>query len=314
MAGVASQGTRLMATFASVPNGVQLWVPVLVHLYVPASGPNSGWAVLLAATDQNGNGGFSGATGNGGTPTGSAYAVGGGSAGLAQVSLLNGAGIVVYEILYDDPFNIERLDVPLYVAYVANQGNNLPAPNVQATAALSFAPISTVGTADPTAPIPRFVPGTPANAFIINKCQCNLLFPFVTNQQGFDTGIAISNTSLDIYGTTPQQGVIRLNYFSAGTPPPQQTTNAVVPAGQTLTFTLSGGGNFGITATPGFQGYIIAQSDFQYCHAFAYVSAQGALPTAPGASEGYLGIVLDAPSGVIGWFNRTGQIGEMQAH
>ena len=54
-------------------------------------------------------------------------------------------------------------------------------------------------------------------------------------------------------------------------------------------------------------GYIQAQ--FQYCHAFAYISAQGALPTAPGASESYLGLILDAPG-----LYRTLQIGENLAH
>src|SRR5262249_19701559 len=127
--------------------------------------------------------------------------------------------------------------------------------------------------------------------------------------QGFDTGIAISNTSLDPFGTVPQAGLVTLNYYQPGTPPPAQTTNAVVPGGAYVAFTLSGGGNFGIAATPGFQGYIIASAQFQFCHAFAYISAQGALPTTPGASEGYLGIVLDKPT-----INRTGQDGEVQAH
>jgi len=170
--------------------------------------------------------------------------------------------------------------------------------------------LSNVGTASDTAPIPRFAPSTtPRNSFNVVKCSCNILFPFVSNQQGFDTGVAISNTSVDPFGTTPQTGTVTLNYYSGGTPPPAQTTNATVPAGQQVLFTLSGGGNFGIAATPGFQGYIIAQAQFQFCHAFAYISAQGALPTAPGASEGYLGIILDAPG-----LNRTLQIGEVQAH
>ncbi len=79
----------------------------------------------------------------------------------------------------------------------------------------------------------------------------------------------------------------------------------LVPAGDEVLFTLSGGGNHGVKATPGFIGYIIATAQFQYCHAFAYISAQGALPTAAGASEGYLGIILDQPG-----LYRTGQIGE----
>ncbi len=298
LAGWANAGTRLMVNFASLPGGTQLFVPTRLNLTVPAAGssaPPSGFAILVS-TDANGGGAFSAATGN--------------SAGLAPVTIAGGAGAVVYEILYTDPFNNERLTVPVAVAFGGNQGNNLPAPGVQSTASGSFAPLSNVGTASDTAPIPRFAPSaTPVNTYSIVKCSCNVLFPFVTNQQGFDTGVAISNTSVDPFGTTSQSGAVTLNYYSGGTPPPAQTTNAVVPGGQTLTFTLSGGGNFGIAATPGFQGYIIAQAQFQYCHAFAYISAQGALPTAPGASEGYLGIVLDVPN-----LNRTGQYGEVQGH
>ncbi len=294
-AGVASQGTRIMLTFSSVPNGTQLFVPTARNITTPITGAISGLAVLTT-TDANGAGALSLASGN--------------SSGLAPVSVFNGTGIAVYEVVKSDPYNIERLEVPVAVAFVSNSGNNLPAPGVQSTIAGGFAPMSTVGTASDTAPIPRFAPsGTPRSSFIVNKCSCNVLFPFVTNQQGFDTGIALSNTSNDPFGTTPQQGTVTINYYSGGTPPPAQTTNAPVPGGQILAFTLSGGGNFGINATPGFQGYIIAQAQFQFCHAFAYISAQGALPTAPGASEGYLGIILDAPG-----LNRTNQVGEVQAH
>ncbi len=297
LAGVANAGTRLMVNFGSVANGSQIFVPTRVNLTIPAvsSTTISGFAVLVN-TDANGGGSYSAASGN--------------SAGLAPVTITGGNGMAVYEILFTDPFNNERVTIPVAVAFSANAGNNLPAPGVQSSITGSFAPLSNVGTASDTAPIPRFAPGqTPLNDFIINKCSCNILFPFITNQQGFDTGIAIANTSVDPFGTTPQAGLVTLNYYTPGTPPPAQTTNATVPGGQILTFTLSGGGNFGIAATPGFQGYMIATTQFQYCHAFAYVSAQGALPTAAGASEGYLGIVLDAPG-----LNRTKQSGEVQAH
>ena len=63
-------------------------------------------------------------------------------------------------------------------------------------------------------------------------------------------------------------------------------------AAQELIFTLSNGGNFGIPATPGFEGYIIAQANFQYCHGFAFISDVGAQKLA----EGYLAISLDAPA------------------
>jgi len=302
LAGLASQGTRLIAMFNSVPNSVQLFVPVVVPLVSVAAGAGStptGFAVLVS-TDLNGNGTYS--------PVSATSSNAG--VNLAPVSVVNGSASIVYEVLYSSPTVLEQLNVPVAVAYVANAGGNLPTPAVQSTATMSFAPLSTVTTADSAAPIPRFAPSGPAkNTFIVNTCSCNVLFPFVTNQAGFDTGIAIANTSQDPFGTTPQQGTITLNYYGGttggGAAPAKQTTNAPVPAGQELVFTLSNGGAMGIAATPGFEGYIIAQAQFQFCHAFAFISDLGAQRVA----EGYLGIILD-----VGGLNRTNQIGEVQAH
>ncbi|GEM_PF-494570 len=137
------------------------------------------------------------------------------------------------------------------------------------------------------------------------KPTMNLLFAFVSNQLGYDTGIAISNTTLDTgtgLGATPMQGVCTLNYYcgqTGCTSPPAQTTNAPIPSGQQLTFTLSGGGGYGIAATPGFQGYIIAQCQFNYVRGFAYISAQGALPTSNGASMGYIAEIIEDRPGVM---------------
>jgi hypothetical protein len=47
----------------------------------------------------------------------------------------------------------------------------------------------------------------------------------------------------------------------------------------------------GIPATPGFEGYIIAQCAFQYAHGFAFITDVGAQKLA----EGYLALILDAP-------------------
>ena len=45
---------------------------------------------------------------------------------------------------------------------------------------------------------PRFVAGPTNMVVTINDCATTLLFPFVFNQSGFDTGIVISNTSSEI--------------------------------------------------------------------------------------------------------------------
>ena len=147
--------------------------------------------------------------------------------------------------------------------------------------------------------------------FQINQCATNLLFPFVTNQAGFDTGIAISNTSRDPFAdqnTRLQAGTCTLNYYGGttggGAAPAAQTTNAAVEGGAQLLFVLSSGGNLGVAATPGFQGYIIAQCRFQYAHGFAFVT-DGPIGQAK-VAEGYLALVMDASVGT-----RTGSLSEV---
>jgi hypothetical protein len=225
------------------------------------------------------------------------------------VTVTGTAGFVVYEIVQANPNAIEQLRIPVTTAFISNTGSNLPGLG-QSTANVSFAPLSTVNVASSSSvPIPRFCPGATArNLFVINQCSCNLLFPFVTNQAGFDTGVAIANTSLDPFGTAPQAGTITLNYYgntTGGGAAPAAQTSQTVAAGNELIFTLSNGGGLGIAATPGFQGYIIATARFQFCHAFAFVSDLGAQRLA----EGYLAIQLDLPT-----LNRTAQNGENEGH
>jgi hypothetical protein len=195
------------------------------------------------------------------------------------------------------------------VVYTSNTGSNIPATTTTAsTVGVEFSPQSTVGTAAPS-PIPRFGPsGSPVGIFSISPCSCNLLFPFVTNIAGFDTGIAIANTTADPFGTSAQTGTVTLNYYgttSGGGAAPPVAVSSAITGGQEVIFTLSNGGNYGIPATPGFEGYIIAQADFQFCHGFAFISDVGAQKLA----EGYLAISLDIPG-----LNRTGNHGENEGH
>ena len=122
--------------------------------------------------------------------------------------------------------------------------------------------------------------------------------------------------------TGPQQGSVTFFYYGTGAnnaAPPAAQTSAIVPAGQVLTYVLStGGGSIGAAANgldnraAGFQGYIIVQTSFQYCHGFAFIGALGGGATSSGISEGYLGIVLD--NGVNGILPRTLQAAENQGH
>jgi len=332
-AGVANQGTRLALNFSSVPTQANIWTQPILYLYRQGAGSascnslaysscNSG-VMVLVSTDANGDGSSS-------TPSVPS------TNALVQVS----NNLAVWEILFSDTSTSEQVDIPLVVQYVSNLTMNLPSgyptPNQVAQVTPSFAPFyggsfspnPRFPTSSTSLPVPRFVPGTQfLNAFVIERCACNLLFPFVSNQPGFDTGIAIANTTLDpgaaagFHSTGPQTGTITLYYYGDGAnnsaQPAPQTSNAVGP-GQVLTYVLSTGGGAiygsGVNTASGFNGsaagfvgYIIAQSQFQYCHGFAFINTPGV--TSGGLSTGYLGIVLDA-----GTLPRTSQIGENDGH
>jgi len=102
----------------------------------------------------------------------------------------------------------------------------------------------------------------------------NLLFSFVTNQAGFDTGIAIANTTADPFGTTPQDGTCTLTFFGASAPAPFVTPPIL--AGTVYV-------NVASSIAPGFQGYVITECDFPLAHGFAFVSDLGAQNVAMGS-------------------------------
>jgi hypothetical protein len=266
---------------------------------------------------------FGFATGTGGTFSNSSFFFSSGPfKGLGAVAPFNvaqelpvsagGSATALYEVVNADPHAVEIANIPVGVAFISNTAQNIPNPG-QSTVNVSFAPISNVQTASGSDPIPRFCDrSTPANTFHIDVCQCNLLFPFVTNQSGFDTGVAIANTTTDPYGTTPQNGLVTLYFYGTvpGNSPcvPKMVTTSPVLSGTELIFTLSSGGNYGIAANAGCQGYMFAIANFQYCHAFAFISDVGAQKLA----EGYLAIQIDIYGGT--GLNRTGITGEVQGH
>ena len=294
-AGLASQGTRLMARFTNVPAGVALYASVYgvtssstPALTAAATNANSG--VRLVSTDGNGGGTFSAVSATNSSSE-SALAI-----PSAPITLSNGSGAAVWEVVVANPFQVQDFEVAVSVAYAANTSSNLPGLGT-ASVSGSLAPLSSVATASTSNLQPRFADSSSDRTlFTINDCSTNLLFPFLTNQAGFDSGISIANSSTDPFGTTSQAGPCKLNYYgesTGGGAAPAAQTSAVVPAGKTLMATLSTGGNSGIAATPGFQGYMIAQCRFQYAHGLAFISDVGANRVA----EAYTALVLDGALG-----------------
>jgi hypothetical protein len=253
-AGQATQATRLRIAFTGIPSGVNISVPTSI-----TSGVGTTATLVPVGTD--------GSTAD--TTTGA-------------VTLTGGAGAAVYEVTAGNPGATETIPVSVSVTYTG-----LPALGSGSVLG-SFAPISTTDVASATAPVPRFYQNpTATSAFTIVACETRLLFPFLTSIPGWDTGIAISNTTVDPFNTPAQSGACTLFFY--GTPSNTSQTSASIPAGGQLLMTLSNGNSTqNLSPLTGFTGYMIARCNFQYAHGYAFISDLGANKFA----QGYIALVM----------------------
>jgi len=284
VAGLADFGTRLKIVFSNVPTGAHVYVPIALR---PGLGTgltsNLGTSAFTDVLLAGGSLWLNLVTSESGSYT--AASAGSFGTGLSEVSITAGSGQAVYEVVKEDPSAAESALVGVTVAYVANPGAGSPAIGPVATANASFAPISNDFVAElNTVPVPRFVSNSTAgNLFSIIACATHLLYPFVTNQAGYDTGIAIANTSQDPYGTSTQTGTCVVTPFGAPTSS-AFTTPADVAPGTVWANLVS-------VMFPGLQGYLIADCAFQYAHGFAFITKVGGVDLA----EGYLALIIPDP-------------------
>ena len=118
---------------------------------------------------------------------------------------------------------------------------------------------------------PRFVSGPTNDVIEIEDCTTTLLFPFVTNQLGFNTGLAITNAS-------DGKGYCTIEYSGDDAPDDMMTPEQVAGGGQWVN-TLS-------NIAPEFQGYITASCEFRDAHGFAFITAGDP----PALAQGYLAV------------------------
>jgi len=159
---LSDTGTRIMVRYSGFPAGARLFVPDYVagssavqptaggDLGIAASGgqyaPSAAGSLLLirvTGADENGAGGaialpIPGA----GTTT---------FTSASEVTLVSGAGNVVYEVVDANSSIRESAQFPTFVGVLPSSGGG----TVVADAKVSFAPLSTVNVAS-TAPVPRF--------------------------------------------------------------------------------------------------------------------------------------------------------------
>jgi len=331
-AGLADWGTRLKATFNSIPTGMRVFVSVNNVTNGLGGGPGP---VTTANTPTTIGGNdittpyaeaVSSETAPNNTGVGGVFPVAttSSSSGLNGVAAnfpitelavsATGTATAVWEVVNTNPSRQETLQFAVLTTFTSNVAQSSPPPGT-ATVNLSFAPTPPSFTAAAGAAasgslgIPRFSadPKAPTSIFSVNICRTILLYPFVTNQAGFDTGLAIANTSTDPFGTGPQAGTCALNWFGGTTPPPP-TNSGSIASGQVYTALAS-------TTVPNFQGYMIAVCNFQYAHGFAFISDLGAQKLA----MGYLALVIPDPSSnggraASGFDKAVGGSGEITAH
>jgi hypothetical protein len=270
--GLADFGTRVKAVFNNIPNGVNIFVDTTS---TTTAGPDK------AQLTSSETGAYSPVSATSGSPNGGAGAT-------AQLTVTNGSATAVWEDIQSDPNTFAQLNFGFFVTYTANPGANSPAL-ATTTVNGSYAPTSTVTIASTSSvPVPRFADtSTATNVFTVVPCLTTLLFPYLTNAAGFDTGVAISATATDPFGTTPQSGTCTLNWYGAAFTGATPTPN--IPSGTTYSTLVSSTLN---NVTGGFTGYMIAVCRFQYAHGFAFVSDLGARNLA----MGYLALVIPDPT------------------
>ena len=116
----------------------------------------------------------------------------------------------------------------------------------------------------------RVIVAGPTNDVIeINDCTTTLLFPFVTNKLGFNTGLVITNAS-------EEAGSCTIGY--SGADAPEDMTSQDIAGGAQWVDLVS-------NIAPEFQGYITASCEFRNAYGFAFIT-----DAAADLAQGYLAV------------------------
>ena len=269
----ASPRDRVIVVFSRIPEGVTVMVPGKVGLADDNAATDVDEAIesfeLELDVDSREGG------------------VGKGVDGMYPVELsVAGAGAVVYNILDDMSTDAKAATgnewAKLPITFQWEAEGDMPAIG-SSYVDVSFHPTSSVGGdtfVTNGAELPRFLEtGDPVMALKIDDCTTTLLFPFVTNQVSYDTGLVITNTS-------EETGSCTITYTGAAAPTPL-TTQAVAGGAQWIAVASE--------IAPGFQGYLTAACGFRDAHGFAFLS-NGYGGGEPTAAQGYLAVCAEGNS------------------
>jgi hypothetical protein len=264
----ADSATELAVTFNNIPSGVSFYIPATIY----SSAGTGYYAQLVSGEASN-------------TAIATSSLVAGSSVGLpttdaggftAYYELVTGGTTYFYNFFSTNPSVQETYTIPTYPVGAVSSTTGTPSVSVV---------LAPQATTEPTL-APRFISLSSAAsvpAITVVPCQTTLLFPYMTNQAGFDTGFSIAATSMDPFGTFAQGGTCTLNMYGAN--PPATAPTLTVPTGGEGHATVS-------SVAPNFQGYVIAVCNFEYAHGYAFLS-NGFQGLGNGSlSEGYTANVI----------------------
>jgi len=276
--GTATQATNVTVGLANVPASATVYAPQTI-----TSASGNGFTLTLSGSP---------------TPVTAPAGLVGLNGGVVAFTPTNGTVSIVYTPTATGTGT--TFAVPLYIIFAGNTAS------VQGpiTAAVYYTPAAAVS--GPASLIPTFAVSTAAasNLQSIVACNTTLLFPYVTNATGFETGIAIANTTTDNLGTipgkpsaaTPVNGTCTLNFYGNAAQPTatvtpslgaySSTAPTVVPIYANILTTMIG--------SSGFSGYAIASCNFLEAHGFAFIT--DTTGTFSG-TEGYLAVVVPGTRG-----------------
>ena len=203
-------------------------------------------------------------------------------------------GSPILTVAFTAATNLTQVDV-LWVActtITASGVTTLPTTPVTVNVTMSptgaaLSSTGTVLTGVTTGQIPRYnatlVPAT-GGLTVVNfpAAASSLLIPFATAGGGFNTGIAISNTTTDPQGlATPQNGTITFTFFPNGGTSKSYTTSATSPGSGLTAGVLNSGNTYSVLLTElltaanagsSFTGYIFVQTNFTNAHGASFVT------------------------------------------
>lgn len=196
--GLADFGTRILVAFQGVTPGTHLFVPTSIAMQnMNCPSCTDVGQLQLVQSDQNG---FSAP---GYVPVTATATVG--STPVAEVNYVDSTAYATYEIVNANVTALEAANIPVAVAF----DSSAPPTTGVTTATTSLAPISSVLTADPTAPLPRFGSVSAVQtAYAINSCSPAPLSGGLLSESGPDNArvwdIDINTGANPAFGVTIQ--------------------------------------------------------------------------------------------------------------